>query len=130
MKKLLVCLGALVAVVALSACSGSDYYKGKVRYVQHGNDCTYYADESSDGFLNNISDMDNEKKIVYHNTKCSDLYVKDAFGRAPCKAHKAFVPATKDTRCGERKFTMRSEVASDCGCSKPIARRYYIISAM
>ena len=106
MKK--VCLSVL-ALVVVAGCSGYDYYKTDVRYRQKGEDCVYYYTEDGEKFSKEIRSLNDDKEIVYRNTRCSDLYMKDTFGAAERNDRKAIVPVYVENKPAK---------TSGCGCSK------------
>ncbi|MBO7508840.1 MAG: hypothetical protein J6T57_01000 [Alphaproteobacteria bacterium] len=119
MKKLLM---SIVAIAALAGCTYYDYYKGDVRYTQDGNDCIYYADEYARNYSDSIRGIDGEDRIVYKNTKCADLFLRDNAGRTPRSTRMIVTPATTHT-------------ASNCtkcgGCNSemvPVTRRFYTLT--
>jgi len=90
MKKIL----ALGALIALTACSNYyDYYKGDVRYVQYGDDCIYSSGEYSRKYSNRVDAADLDKRIVYRNTSCADLYARDMMGQEPRHERRVLTPA-------------------------------------
>ncbi len=92
MKKTVV---ALFGLAMLSGCAGYyDYYKGGVRYTQDGEDCIFYAAERGRHYSEDIRKLDMDKKIVYRNTMCRDLYVRDNAGVASTTARQVLVPTT------------------------------------
>lgn len=110
MKKVLV---SVLALMALAGCSGYfDYYKGGVRYTQDGEDCIYYSDEVGRKFSNDIAGMDLSKKIVYRNTRCSDLLARDTIGQ--------------DAR-QERQVLTTASQQETCSCKVAPSRRYVIV---
>lgn len=120
MKKVLF---SVIAVVALAGCASYyDYYKGGVRYTQDGEDCIYYAGQQGRHYSSDIRDIDSTKKVVYRNTRCSDLFAADNFGTAPRPSRQVLAPAAKTV------------AAPACGCKtcgvQPVSRRYYIVSGM
>ena len=109
MKKIL----ALVALVALTACGGSyDYYKGDVRYVQDGADCIYSSGEVAHKYSQTVKSADLGKKIVYRNTKCRDLYLRDNFGATPRTERQVLTPTTSKP--------------APCGCEKKCGKKKYV----
>lgn len=118
MKKVLV---SVVALTALAGCAGYyDYYKSDVRYVQDGEDCIYYAGEDGRHFTGDMKKLNNDKKVVYHNTRCRDLYRQDNAGIIPTQERKVFVPTSDLT-----------PLAPSCGCQaecpRQTAKRRYVI---
>ena len=118
MNKLLVCT---VAMAGLAGCTYYDYYKGGVRYTQDGNDCVYYTDEYARHYSAGIEGIDGNNRIVYKNTKCSDLFARDHGGRTERADRKIIVPAMPEPV---------QLPAADCGCchAEPIFRHFYTIT--
>ncbi len=117
MKKVLV---SVFALAALAGCSGYyDYYKGGVRYTQDGEDCIYYAGEYGHNYSRDIHGLDANKKVVYRNTRCADLFERDNAGVIP--------------QPGRKVLTAGAQVApaATCPCqtcNQPVLkRRYYIV---
>lgn len=112
MKKVLV---SAIALATLVGCA-HDYYRGGVRYVQDGEDCVYYYGESGSRYSNEIRDLDTEKRIVYRNTSCADLFTRDNGGVIPSPKRAVLTRAAQPASCG-------------CdACAK--STRYVIVSAM
>ena len=104
MKKVLV---SVLALVALAGCSAYyDYYKGGVRYTQDGEDCIFYSNESGYRYSSDIRSLDTDKKIVYRNTKCRDLYARDNMNQPSRTERQVLAPAAK------------SDCACQTGCTK------------
>ena len=121
MKKTLL---SMIALAALAGCTSYDYYEGGVKYVQDGRDCIYYSGEYGSRFSSDIDRLDTNKRIVYRNTQCADLYARDNFGAAPRQDRVILAPAAVEsvyTPC------------NTCGCTaamgqpKPISRSKYVI---
>ncbi len=75
MKKAVV---SIISLIALAGCATYyDYYHADVRYTQDGEDCVYYLDESGRRFSDDVRSKDLDKKIVYRNTRCADLFSRD-----------------------------------------------------
>ena len=74
-------LSFLIVAGLITGCSYYDYYKGGVRYTQDGEDCVFYSAERGRRYSEDIRSLDTDKKIVYRNTKCRDLYARDNFGQ-------------------------------------------------
>ena len=87
-------LFVLFGLVVLAGCSSYDYYKGDVRYVQDGEDCIFTSTEAGRRYSSDISELDTDKEIVYRNTMCRDLYVRDNAGVASTTARQVLVPTT------------------------------------
>ncbi len=120
MKQFLI---SMAASVALAGCAGYyDYYKSGVRYTQDGADCVYYSGEYGRHFSEDIASLDADKKIVYRNTRCADLYTRDNMGQDARHDRHVFVPAAKpvscDGKCARKK----------CG-GAVLQRKYVIVSA-
>lgn len=114
---------SLLGLTLLAGCSGYDYYDANVNYRQKGEDCVYYFDESGEKFNQDIRNLQDSKKIVYRNTRCSDLYMQDTFG-AERNDRKAIVPV----------FTEEKPATTPCGCNKcakkkVLKNRYVIVPA-
>lgn len=118
MKKGLI---AVISLVALAGCGDYyDYYTGGIRYTQDGPDCIYYAGENGNHYSSDIRSLNNNKKIVYRNTRCADLYARDNFGNAPRADRQILAPAAQPV------------YAPSCGCNscampKPVSRRKYVV---
>ena len=93
MKKTVV---ALFGLAMLSGCAGYyDYYKGGVRYTQDGEDCIFYAAERGRHYSEDIRKLDMDKKIVYRNTMCRDLYQRGGYYAAcPMPYRKSHSPSS------------------------------------
>ena len=106
MKKFLF---ALTGLAILTGCSTYyDYYKGGVRYTQDGDDCIFYAAERGRHYSDDIRTLDLDKKIVYENTMCRDLYVRDNAGQISHNARQILSPANPTKK-----------PCAKCGCKKP-----------
>lgn len=122
MKKIL----ALVALITLAACGGSyDYYKGGVRYIQDGSNCIYVSGEEAHKYSENVNSADVDKKIVYRNTSCADLYARDMAGQEPRRERRVLTPAANDYSWEEPVAEPRDIVIKPapvakkpCGCKK------------
>jgi len=119
MKKIVL---SMLGLTVLAACSGYDYYKTDVRYRQDGKDCIYYFDENGKKFNEDIRSLRDDKKIVYRNTRCEDLYKDDTFNFER-NDRKAIVPVfteEKTTSCG----------CSKCGKKRTLKNRYVIMPSV
>ena len=105
---------ALFSVIALGVLVGCahDYYRGGVRYVQDGEDCIYYYGEYGSRYNNEIRTIDSDKRVVYRNTSCADLFARDNGG---------ITPAPK------RAVLTRAAQQSSCGCDKCAKSTHYVI---
>lgn len=108
MKKILF---SVVGLAILSGCTYYDYYKGGVRYTQDGEDCVFYSAERGRHFSNEIRSLDADKKVVYRNTMCRDLYNADNMGQPSRHDRKIIVPAAKKA----------------CGCNKCSGTKYVLV---
>ncbi len=116
MKKIVL---SMLGLALVAGCSGYDYYKTDVRYRQVGEDCVYYYEEDGKKFNADIRSLADDKKIVYRNTRCSDLYESDIFNTER-NDRKAIVPAyteQKSTKCG----------CSKCSKKQVLKSRYIIV---
>ena len=106
-------LFALIGLVVLSGCSTYfDYYKGDVRYTQDGLDCVFYSVERGRHYSEDIRSLDTDKKIVYRNTMCRDLYARDNFAQASRTERMVLTPTVAKK--------------SDCGCVKNCGKKKYV----
>ena len=116
MKKVVL---SVLGLTLLAGCSGYEYYETNVRYYQDGEDCIYYYDEDGEKFSKEIRSLRDDKKIVYRNTRCEDLYNDDTFG-AERNDRKAVVPVF-----------VEEKPATKCGCNKcakkQVLKNRYII---
>ena len=101
---------ALLGLLVLAGCSSYDYYRGDVRYTQDGEDCVFVSTERGRRYSEDIRSLDMDKKIVYRNTQCRDLYVRDNFGQASRTGRQVLVPAAKQ----------------ECGCVKKCDKKKYV----
>lgn len=134
MKKIL----ALIALVALAGCSNYyDYYKGGVRYVQDGVDCIYYSGESAKHYSRDVNTADLDKKIVYRDTQCADLYARDMAGQEVRQERRVLTPAAEyvaEPVAMPQQFVVKPVVKKSCGCNKCArkqpAKQIVIVSGM
>lgn len=106
---------ALFGLVVLGGCAGYyDYYKGGVRYTQDGDDCVFYSAESGRRYSDDIRSLDTDKKIVYRNTDCRDLYVRDNANVVSRNARQILAPAADD-------------VVVKPTCNKVVKKRYVFV---
>ncbi|MBQ7185663.1 MAG: hypothetical protein IJR92_02555 [Alphaproteobacteria bacterium] len=141
MKKLLACA---VVLAGLSGCTYYDYYKGGVRYTQDGADCVYYSGEYARHYSYDINGMDGNKRIVYRNTRCEDLFARDNGGRAPRPERQILAPAYQEAPVVEQSCPYAAKqvaekpcgcgaapVVKSCGCNAtPVSRRVYTVTVM
>ena len=109
-------LFAVIGLAILSGCSSYDYYKGGVRYVQDGDDCVFYSAERGRHYSEDIRKLDADKKIVYRNTMCRDLYVRDNMGVASTNARQILSPAA----------TTVSDAPKCTTCNKCATKKKYV----
>ena len=140
MKKIL----ALATLIAVAGCSSYyDYYKGGVRYTQDGEDCIYYSDEAARHYSRDVDAADLGKKIVYRNTRCSDLYARDTMGQEPRRERRVLTPAATTSAndveyvsepvSAPRQIVVKPApvVKKSCGCcNKGATKQYVVISGM
>ena len=104
-------LFALLGLTVLAGCATYyDYYKGGVRYTQDGDDCVFYSAERGRRYSEDIRSLDTDKKIVYRNTKCRDLYLRDNAGMMSRTERSVLAPVAK----------------SECGCAKKCGKKKYV----
>lgn len=110
-KKMKKTLFVLFGLAVLTGCSTYyDYYKGGVRYTQDGDDCVFYSAERGRRYSGDIRSLDTDKKIVYRNTQCRDLYLRDNFGQLQRTERQVLTPVVK----------------KDCGCAKKCSKKKYV----
>ncbi len=137
MKKFL----TLIALVALAGCASYyDYYKGGVRYTQDGEDCIYYSGEYARHYSREVNAADLDKKIVYRNTRCADLYARDIAGQEPRQERRVLTPAAEVSYVEEpvvetpRQIVVKPMpvVKKSCNCcsKKKTTKQYVIVSEM
>ncbi len=134
MKKFL----ALIALVALAGCASYyDYYKGGVRYTQDGEDCIYYSGEFARHYSREVNAADLDKKIVYRNTRCADLYARDIAGQEVRQERRVLTPAAEVSYVEEpvvapRQIVVKpASVKKSCSCcQKKTTKQYVIVSDM
>jgi len=143
MKKLLI---SVIALAGLSGCTYYDYYKGGVRYTQDGDDCVYYAGEYGRRYSRDVRSLDDNKRIVYRNTRCEDLFAEDNGGVVPVSGRKILSsPIVKEEKpvvaeptcpCANSQVAQIAPVApvsacSSCGCNTVKSnRRVYTVTIM
>ena len=134
MKKIL----TLVALLALAGCSSYyDYYKGGVRYTQDGEDCIYSSDEYARHYSRDVNAADIDKKIVYRNTRCADLYARDTIDQTPRTERRVLTPATETAVYEEPVAAPRQIVVKPatvtkkpCNCCKKTTKQYVVLTDM
>lgn len=132
MKKFL----TLAALIALAGCSNHyEYYKGGVLYTQDGDNCIYQSGEQGRHYSSNVNSADLNKKIVYRNTRCSDLYARDTLGQEPRQERRVLAPATEVTYIEDqsavvaepRQIVVQPTAKKSCGCAAKKAKRQYVV---
>lgn len=137
MKKIL----SLVALIVLAGCSNYyDYYKGGVRYTQDGADCIYSSGEYARHYSAGVNAADLDKKIVYRNTQCADLYARDMAGQEVRQERRVLTPAAEYVDAEPviveqpRQIVVKSAPVAkkSCGCcnKKQATKQYVIVSGM
>ncbi|MBO7559842.1 MAG: hypothetical protein J6T27_01650 [Alphaproteobacteria bacterium] len=92
-------LSFMIVAGVITGCSYYDYYRGGVRYVQRGDNCVYYSEESSEEqFSEKVEEFDDENRIVYKNTRCEDLFGRDNAGRMDPNKRHVLAPAAVANR--------------------------------
>ena len=92
-------LSFMIVAGVITGCSYYDYYRGGVRYVQRGDNCVYYSEESSEEqFSEKVEEFDDENRVVYKNTRCEDLFARDNAGRMDRNKRHVLAPATVANR--------------------------------
>ena len=112
MKKILI---SMIGLMVLAGCA-YDYYAGGVKYVQDGEDCIYYSGEYGRRYSSDISSLDADKRIVYRNTRCADLFASDNAGRVTAPARQVLSRATVSSSCD-----------TCCAGCKPVSTRKYVL---
>lgn len=108
MKKILF---ALVGLTLLAGCSTYyDYYKSGIRYTQDGDDCVFYAAERGRHYSKDIRSLDMDKKIIYENTMCQDLYLRDNI----------------DIKTHTERHVLKPVANKSCGCPKKCGQKKYV----
>lgn len=128
-------LSFMVVAVVFAGCSYYDYYKGGVRYVQRGDNCVYYSEESSEEqFSDKVEEFDDENRIVYKNTRCEDLFVRDNAGRMDRNSRHVLVPAKvanhKPKPVAVAKPVVAEKPCCDCKSAElvPVSRQFYALT--
>ena len=92
-------LSFMIVAGVITGCSYYDYYRGGVRYVQRGDNCVYYSEESSEEqFSEKVEEFDDENRIVYKNTRGEDLFGRDNAGRMDPNKRHVLAPAAVANR--------------------------------
>jgi len=134
----------MIALAGLAGCTYYDYYKGGVRYTQDGDDCVYYAGEYGRRYSRDVRSLDDNKRIVYRNTRCEDLFAEDNGGRVSVPGRKILsAPIVKEEpvvekpavveqpACPYAAATVAPVTTSSCGCNTvKNNRRVYTVTIM
>ncbi|MBO4583324.1 MAG: hypothetical protein J5714_04700 [Alphaproteobacteria bacterium] len=127
-------LSFMIVAGVITGCSYYDYYKGGVRYVQRGDNCVYYSEESSEEqFSDKVEEFDDENRIVYKNTRCEDLFTRDNAGRMDRNSRHVLVPATVANRklkpVAAPKPVAVEKPCCDCKAELvPVSRQFYALT--
>ncbi len=133
-KKMRKILSFMVVAVVFAGCSYYDYYKGGVRYVQRGDNCVYYSEQSSEEqFSEKVEEFDDENRIVYKNTRCEDLFTRDNAGRMDLNDRHVLVPAKVANRKPKpapvaKPIVVENPAKPCCDCKAelvPVSRQFY-----
>ena len=127
----------MIVAGVITGCSYYDYYKGGVRYVQRGDNCVYYLEESSEEqFSDKVEEFDDENRIVYKNTRCEDLFARDNAGRMDRNSRHVLVPAAVANRKPKpavvtKPVAMEKPAKPCCDCKAelvPVSRQFYALT--
>ena len=128
-------LSFMIVAGLITGCSYYDYYKGGVRYVQRGDNCVYYSEESSEEqFSDKVEEFDDDNRIVYKNTRCEDLFKRDNAVRMDRNNRHVLVPATVANRKPKpvAKPVVTEQPAKPCCECKaelvPVSRQFFALS--
>lgn len=128
MKKILISFAVITGLVACS--SSFDYYNGGINYYQDGLDCVYTVSETGDNFSNKIDSLSADRKIVYKNTICADLFASDSFNAMGNRQ----VSGDNCSKCVAQPKVHKNDdmkVCSKCQTKTMyLKRRYVIVSEM
>lgn len=130
-------LSFMIVAGMITGCSYYDYYRGGVRYVQRGDNCVYYSEESSEEqFSEKVEEFDDENRIVYKNTRCEDLFARDNAGRMDRNKRHVLAPAmvaSKKTKpVAVAKPVVKSAEKPCCECKAelvPVSGQFFALTA-
>lgn len=132
MKKVLV---SVIVAILLAGCA-HDYYTGNVKYVQNGKHCEYSFEEEGGRLSSDVRDLNASKKMVYRNTKCEDLFIRDNGGQIPGASRRVLKNAGTVTVAGMETSTLagapRLIAMPQLGAiaNRGTGYKYYLMSAM
>ena len=127
-------LSFMIVAGVITGCSYYDYYRGGVRYVQRGDNCVYYSEESSEEqFSEKVEEFDDENRIVYKNTRCEDLFARDNAGRMDRNKRHVLAPATVANRKPKPVAAVAKPVEKPCCECKaelvPVSGQFFALTA-
>ena len=126
-------LSFMIVAGVITGCSYYDYYRGGVRYVQRGDNCVYYSEESSEEqFSEKVEEFDDENRIVYKNTRCEDLFARDNAGRMDRNKHHILAPATVANRKPKPVAVAKPVEKPCCECKAelvPVSGQFFALTA-
>ena len=68
-----------------------------------------------------------DKKIVYRNTRCEDLYARDTFGQERRQERKILVPAAQEVSCNLCGANVEKVSCGCKTCGQAVLKRRYVI---
>ena len=126
-------LSFMIVAGVVTGCSYYDYYRGGVRYVQRGDNCVYYSEESSEEqFSEKVEEFDDENRIVYKNTRCEDLFARDNAGRMDRNKRHVLAPATVANRKPKPVAVAKPVEKPCCECKAelvPVSGQFFALTA-
>lgn len=128
MKKI---LSFMIVAGVITGCSYYDYYESGVRYSQEGENCVYRSNEYAENYSENIKGIDDDKRVIYRNTRCEDLFVRDNGGRIERNDRRALVPTAAPAKPAVKKpkpcATSDKIADAGCGCGElvPVSRQFF-----
>ncbi|MBQ1927747.1 MAG: hypothetical protein IJL21_02310 [Alphaproteobacteria bacterium] len=126
-------LSFMIVAGVITGCSYYDYYRGGVRYVQRGDNCVYYSEESSEEqFSEKVEEFDDENRIVYKNTRCEDLFARDNAGRMDRNKRHVLAPATVANRKPKPVAVAKPVEKPCCECKAelvPVSGQFFALTA-
>lgn len=126
-------LSFMIVAGVITGCSYYDYYRGGVRYVQRGDNCVYYSEESSEEqFSEKVEEFDDENRIVYKNTRCEDLFTRDNAGRMDRNKRHVLAPATVANRKPKPVAVAKPVEKPCCECKAelvPVSGQFFALTA-
>ncbi len=126
-------LSFMIVAGVITGCSYYDYYRGGVRYVQRGDNCVYYSEESSEEqFSEKVEEFDDENRIVYKNTRCEDLFARDNAGRMDRNKRHVLAPAMVANRKPKPVAVAKPVEKPCCECKAelvPVSGQFFALTA-